>query len=111
PRAPADNLLYFRTFFRCEQPMDLTLFLGYDGPVKVWIDGAEKFHDPNGTNPARPDDAKIPLAAAAGRHEVLVALATNKGNAWGLYLQLERTDLDRKAVAAGLNPSQLPMVE
>ena len=37
--------------------MSLALRLGYDGPVKVWVDGTPVFHDPAGSNPARIDAA------------------------------------------------------
>ncbi|HTL51887.1 MAG TPA: sialate O-acetylesterase [Planctomycetota bacterium] len=110
-RGPVDLLSYFRFGFRCATPMPLALWLGYDGPVKVWIDGTEKFHDPEGTNPARLDDAKLEFTAAAGKHEVLVALSTNKGNAWGVYLQLERTDITDAQLDAGLTPADLPILE
>lgn len=110
-RAPEDNLLYFRFRFLCAESMQLILWLGYDGPVKAWIDGIEQFHDPNGTNPARVDDATIAFSAAAGAHEALIALATNKGNAWGIYLQMERTDVSAAEIEAGLSLNKLPQIE
>jgi hypothetical protein len=72
--------------------MSLNLLLGYDGPVKVWCDGEQILHDPDGTNPAEIDATATPFKARRGRHELLIALGTNGGKAWGIYLRLERTD-------------------
>ena len=70
--------------------MKLAIGLGYDGPVKVWIDGDMKFHDPNGTNPATIDKALVPFKANPGKHEILIALSSNYGKAWGLFLRFPR---------------------
>jgi hypothetical protein len=77
--------------------MPLAIWLGYDGPLKVWFDGREVFSDPDGMNPSMPNDAEIGVQATAGAHEVLVALESNNGEAWGIFLRFERTDGRRKA--------------
>ena len=81
------------------QAMKLKLCLGYDGPVKAWIDGKEVFHDPKGTNPAWEDRAKVPFDPAPGTHDVLVALGSNQCNAWGIFLRFERLDVTKKQIA------------
>jgi hypothetical protein len=106
--APNDVLVYFRTSFECPEAMRLALMVGYDGPLKIWIDGQEKFHDPNGTNPARPDDARVLFNAPAGKHEILVALASNFGAAWGICLHLERLDVTRGQLKLGREAYRLP---
>ena len=40
----------------------LVAWIGYDAPMKVWIDGQENFYDPEGINPALPEDASAPRA-------------------------------------------------
>jgi alpha-galactosidase len=102
-------LVYYRCRIRCATPMKLQARLGYDGPLKMWIDGKEVFFDPKGTNPAGRDKAKIPFAASKGTHEILVALDSNTGNAWGIALRLERLDLSKRDLAKGLKSSQLPV--
>ena len=72
--------------------MSVNVLLGYDGPVKMWLDGKEVFVDPNGTNPAIKDSKSVRFEASKGRHRVVVALCTNKGAAWGIFLRLERSD-------------------
>jgi len=91
--------------------MQLKALLGYDGPVKVWLDGLERFHDPAGTNPASPVDAEVSLGAVAGgEHELLVALGNNGGNAWGIFLRLERADLGPSRVRRGPDAYAMPAV-
>jgi sialate O-acetylesterase len=98
--APDDRLVYFTKGFECVEPMKLAACLGYDGPAKMWIDRKLIFHDPEGTNPAWPDKAKRTVAVGRGRHDVMVALGTNRGKAWGIYLRLERMDITKKQLSA-----------
>ncbi|MBU4198844.1 MAG: sialate O-acetylesterase [Verrucomicrobia bacterium] len=88
--APQDRLVYYACRIDCPERMNLALGLGYDGPVKLWIDGKPRFHDPNGTNPAGQDKAMIPFLASAGQHDILIALASNRGRAWGISLRFSR---------------------
>lgn len=108
PGMAGESLVYYAFDFRCEAAMKLRLLLGYDGPVKVWYDGKEIFRDPAGTNPARPEDAIVPLAAKAGRHEMLVALGSY-GSAWGVFLRLERPDVSKAVLRR--NPQKVKMPE
>jgi sialate O-acetylesterase len=96
-----DKLIFYAFDFKNDEPMQLKLHLGYDGPVKVWCDSVEVFADPQGTNPAQPFDASIPINPAAGRHEVVVALGTNNGRAWGVHLRMTREDVSGPLIAAG----------
>ena len=95
-----DRLMFYRFRFRVAEPMKLGLLLGYDGPVKAWIDGRQVFHDPKGTNPAIPDAKRVRFTAS-GEHEVVVALGSNAGNAWGIFARLERFDVTPSQLAAG----------
>ncbi len=88
-----DVLVYFACPFQCSESMKLDLCLGYDGPVKVWLDGKLICHDPNGTNPAVPDRKVIPIDAVKGRHEVIIAMGSNCGKAWGMFLRFRRRQL------------------
>ena len=90
---PGDRLLYYVCDLECAEAMSLGVLLGYDGPVKVWADESELFHDPNGTNPAVADAKTIRFKVAAGRHQVVIALGTNNGAGWGVFLRFERFDV------------------
>ena len=74
--------------------MNVSVDIGYDGPLTVWVDGDKVFSDPDGINPALPGDAEIPLPVKTGvSQELIVGLGTNGGRAWGIYLRLLRTDI------------------
>ena len=88
--------------------MRLALILGYDGPVKAWVDGKRLLHDPDGTNPASPEKMSARFRAAEGEHEIVVALGTNHGAAWGVFLRLERIGVPRKQLLDGPNHCRLP---
>ena len=89
-RKPGDALAYYACRFRCSRPSRLRALLGYDGPIKVWVDGREIFCDAEGCPPAAPDDAAPAFAVRAGEHEIVIALASKAGHAWGIFLRLER---------------------
>jgi sialate O-acetylesterase len=95
--APEDRLVYYLARIDCPQRMSLDVSVGYDGPVKVWLDGKPRYHDPNGVNPATRDKAMIPFQASASRHEVLIALGSSNGRAWGVFLRFWRRLTPRQA--------------
>lgn len=88
-----DAVVWFGCRVRCSEPMSVAVRLGYDGPVKLFLDGRAVFHDPDGTNPARPDMAAPEVALAAGDHDSPVASGASQGHAWGVFLRLQRSDL------------------
>ncbi len=103
-------LVYYRCSITCASRMELRALFAYDGPAKMWIDGKEVFLDPSGTNPAGCDKAKIPFKASKGKHEILMALDSHNGAAWGIGIRFERTDLSARDRARGVLPSQLPKI-
>jgi hypothetical protein len=108
-KVPEDRIIFFSCRLHCEEDMDLVALLGYDGPVRLWIDSRAAFADPGGTNPALIDKSRTPFHAAAGDHEVVVALNTNLGRAWGIYLRFERTDIDQDLAASAPQKVILPL--
>jgi hypothetical protein len=90
--------------------MRLAGLFGYDGPLKAWVDGKQVFHDPNGINPAIPDKGKAVIHAEPGDHEVLIALGTHHGAAWGIYLCFERLDVAKKQLLMGPEHYVMPKV-
>ena len=70
--------------------MKLNFLFGYDGPVKMFCDGKEIYCDMKGTNPLIKDQHKAPCVLSKGAHEIVVALASNRGAAWGICLRAER---------------------
>ena len=98
--APDNVLAWFFCEFQCEEPMRLIIYGGYDGPVKIWINGRERFRDPHGTNPGT-EKAVLPFKASKGHHTILVALSSNNGRAWGLSLRMIRTDVGKRDLKTG----------
>ena len=107
--APTENVAFYACRLRCQEKMKLAACLGYDGPVMMWVDGRRVFSDPKGTNPARQDSARVPFVAQRGTHEVVIALGTNRGAAWGIFLRFERTDVSRAQLRKG--PAHYAMPE
>lgn len=103
----ADAVVWIGCRVRCAEPMRAAVLLGYDGPVKLFVDGTAVFHDAAGTNPARPDAAAPQVTLGAGEHDLAVALGANQGRAWGVFLRLRRTDGSAGATAPVL-PELLP---
>jgi len=96
-----DLLVFFCARVNCSETMDVEVWLGYDGPVKMWVDGEEKLFDPEGVNPALPEDSRTPVRFTQGEHEILVALGSNNLKAWGIFLRLARTDVDPQMLSKG----------
>jgi len=61
------------------------LLYGADGPGKVWVNGEAVDARHNAANPATPGEYRVKVSWKKGRNDVLFALATNLGRAWGLY--------------------------
>ena len=60
------------------------LRLGYDGPLRVWLNDQPIFDGP-GTNPAVKDKLALYAPLRAGTNQLLIAFDSNGGRAWGLY--------------------------
>lgn len=109
-RGRKDEMVCFAKRFRCDEPMNLALHLGYDGPVKVWIDEKELVFDPNGTNPASLSKAISKFMANAGNHQLIIALGTARGKAWGIFLELERADVPARLITKGVGAYRMPQL-
>lgn len=105
-----DEVVWYACRFSCAEAMKLALVFGYDGPLKVWMDGKKVFHDPAGVNPASTEKARVITSAAPGEHEAIMALGTNHGAAWGIYFRFERLDIPRKKILAGPGNYLMPEV-
>jgi len=101
-----DAVALFRAHVACPERMKVAALLGYDGPVRLFVDGRSVFHDPDGTNPALPDSARPEFGLSEGAHELVVMLGAGMGRAWGVFLRLQRTDLEPEQAAG---PCVLPV--
>ncbi len=109
--APQDALIWFAYEVSVPEKMKLSAQMGYDGPVKMWIDGKLKYQDPAGINPAAPTDACVAWKAAPGKHQVVVAMSSNNGQAWGIFFRLERLGISKATLAKGDGAYTLPIIK
>lgn len=65
------------------------LKLGYDGPIRIWLNGREIFHGP-GTNPAVADRLRLYVDFQDGVNHILVAEQSVRGRAWGFWCRAEQ---------------------
>lgn len=88
--AESAGLVYFRTTIKNDsaQARRACLFLGYDGPVRVWINGKQIFEGP-GANPCITDRTALYADLKPGDNRLTIALDTNDGKAWGVMARVE----------------------
>jgi hypothetical protein len=81
-----DGLLYARAAYAAPKAGPGKLRVGADGPFKVFVNGQEVHCNRQATNPISAHLATVDVTWRKGRNEVLLALRTNRGNAWGFSL-------------------------
>ena len=89
----SNQVVYYLCRLTCPEAMSLEIGVGYDGPVKVWLDSRFVFQDPAGTNPAVAEQARLPFSAKKGPHEIMIAMSSNCGRAFGIFLKITRKDV------------------
>ncbi|MCM8821944.1 MAG: hypothetical protein NC831_03920 [Candidatus Omnitrophica bacterium] len=82
------GIIYLVADARFESDSKAILSLGYDGPVRVWVNEKEVFYGP-GTNPAIRDQTKVFTNVKKGNNRIVVALDTNGGKAWGIFCRIK----------------------
>ncbi len=99
-------LVYYHVRMTCRTGMRLALGLGYDGPIKAWLDCKPLWCDPHGSAPVGTDKAVVPLDLSPGAHALCVALDANRGLATGIRARLWHRDKLEAPVTA--RPRPLP---
>lgn len=101
--ADRQGVRFFRSVYDVPEPMQVRLLFGYDGPVKMFVDGKAVYTDKNGTNPIVPEQHHLDAVWEKGRHEVMFALALHHGAAWGVSLDIARygSEADEAECGAG----------
>ncbi len=84
------GIVYLSAVIHSSKPQTGQIFLGYDGPIKAWFNGALLFHGP-GATPATPDKAALYADFNQGENRLTIALDSNDNKAWGIFA---RTQLD-----------------
>lgn len=78
------GFVYLTADVASESARQATLYLGYDGPIRVWLNGEELFRGP-GANPAIVDQLALYAQLRRGNNRLVIALDSNGGQAWGLF--------------------------
>lgn len=106
-----DEYFFYSCRISCKEHMKIMLMLGHEGPAKAWIDGVDVYYGPKGGMPASPGKGASKVASvAAGEHEILVALDTDRGKGCGIFLQVARCDLTREQVLSPTKDYAMPEV-
>ena len=82
-----DGLIYARGFFTAENGGAAKLRIGADGPFKVFVHGKEVACNPKATNPIPRQLINIPVTWKKGKNEIVLAMRTNSGRAWGFMAE------------------------
>ncbi|HRS05551.1 MAG TPA: CehA/McbA family metallohydrolase [Candidatus Ratteibacteria bacterium] len=83
------GIVYLVSEVNFEKQGKALLSLGYDGPIRVWINGKEVFYGP-GTNPAIKDQTKVYTNVQKGKNQIVIAFDTNGGKAWGIFCKIKQ---------------------
>jgi hypothetical protein len=82
-----DGLIYARGFFTAKKGGAAKLRIGADGPFKVFVAGKEVGCNLKATNPLPGQLINIPVTWKKGKNEIVLAMRTNCGRAWGFMAE------------------------
>ena len=85
-----DGLIYLVGVVSLKAASQGRLLYGADGPVKVWVNRKAAGCVPDATNPARIAEYSCDVKWKKGRNELIFALNTNHGKAWGVLARVSR---------------------
>jgi hypothetical protein len=82
-----DGLAYARCRISLRKAVAGSLRIGADGPFKAFLNGQEIACDPEATNPIEGHVKTVPARWKKGVNEVVVAMLTTDGNAYGFLAE------------------------
>ncbi len=81
-----DGLVYARGTLKMAKAQAGRLRVAADGPVKVFVNRTKVACDPKATNPIHDHAVTVPVKWRKGANEIVVAIRTNRGRAWGFAI-------------------------
>jgi len=82
-KAENDGLIYARGYFVAKKAGEGELRIGADGPYKIFVHGKEVGGRPDAQCPINDNLITIPLIWKKGKNEIVIAMRTDHGSAWG----------------------------
>jgi predicted dehydrogenase len=83
-----DGVIFARCFYSARNAGPGKLRIGADGPFKVFVQGKEVGSNPLANNPVQKNLMIIPVAWKQGKNEIMIAIRTNAGKAWGFMASI-----------------------
>ena len=80
---PKDGLVYCRGFLTANKAGAVILHIGADGPFKVFVNRKAILCSQKATHPIAAAVQPVPVILRKGRNEVVLAMRTDDGKAWG----------------------------
>jgi sialate O-acetylesterase len=88
--AKKNGTFLFHAAMEAKTAVRLAAWLGYDGPICVWLGNKLIYKDLDGKTPAWADQGRSqPFQVPSGIHRFTIALGADAGKAWGIYMRLE----------------------
>lgn len=85
-----DGLVYARGFYTAKNSTTGTLKIGVDGPYKLFLNKKEICCNEKATNPIFAPIEKVKINLKKGKNEIMIAMRTNRGNAWGFQVKIAK---------------------
>ena len=86
-----DGLIYARCYYNARKAGTGTINVGADGPFKVFVNQNEICCNPRATNPVSDHMTLVQVNWQAGKNEIVLAIRTNKGMAWGFRAAIHKS--------------------
>jgi len=83
------GIVYLLRELPVENAQKIRVYLGYDGPIKVWWNGVHVFTGA-GLQQAVKDQTSLLLKGRSGTNRLVIALDTNGGKAGGIFARWEK---------------------
>ncbi len=90
----ADGVIWIEADVRASRAARGCVLLGADGPVSLWHRGRRVIHQPAASNPAARQAFGGETDWEAGINRLTIGLHTNRGQAWGVFLEVESFEPD-----------------
>lgn len=93
-----NGIRFFKQKYKVESDIDFRLAMGYDGNVKIFVDGETVLTDTKAKNPIIAGSTLVKLHWAPGIHEVVCAIVMHKGGTWGISIVPECAIKDKDKI-------------